>query len=102
MLGTSPSMTLESGAAQKNTAAEIALRRRFLLDLLPKLFLQQVAPLLHRLGGELGARFGDRRELVLPFEGTRRIDDGARIVIDALAHARIERAAPGAADDVDI
>src|SRR2546428_12959411 len=66
-------------------------------------FLQQRSVLLIELIFELFAHGVNRRELVAPFIGPGGIDDGSRVeALSFLGNSRIQWAAPGAPDDIDV
>ena len=51
---------------------------------------------------ELSARARDHRKILEPLARPAGVDDGARIRRRRLVEDRIERAAPGAADEIDV
>src|SRR5437764_14210203 len=69
----------------------------------PRSLVENLAPLLFRRAAHFGAGLGDGREILHPFVGPAGVNDGARAVpLLPLRDDWVERAAPTAADDLDV
>src|SRR5690349_3635831 len=64
--------------------------------------LELAAEFLRHLLAQLGGRLNDRREILEHFVRPAGVDQPARIPGRAFRQPRVERSAPGAADDVDV
>src|SRR5437879_4615997 len=85
------------GSAEEAIAAFMAVLPRLLLSLL-----QLILEFLPHLAAQLVRGLYHRREILEHLEGPAGVDDRARVPGDAIRQTRIERPAPGAAQDVDV